>query len=281
MIVLDASALIALVNDEAGADVVGQAVTEDDATISTVGRHVLPRLRDAGYDVRVLSRMPHDPEDGVEYVVGDLATGAGLDPAVDSVETIVHAGDTATGDDVKTLHLVEAAARAGRPHVAYISVVGADRVPVEGVADRRAFGYFEAKRHAERVVAESGLHWSTLRATQFHQSMITMFDAMTRMPVVPTLSGVRFQPVDADEVAERLVQVALNRPAGLVPELAGPRAYPMRDLLRSYLAARGIHRLTMPIRMPGRAFRALRGGAEPQPRASRRPPHREEALADA
>lgn len=36
MIVLDASALIALVNDEAGADIIGQAATEDDATISTV-----------------------------------------------------------------------------------------------------------------------------------------------------------------------------------------------------------------------------------------------------
>ncbi len=29
------------------------------------------------------------------------------------------------------------------------------------------FGYFASKRAAERIVADSGLPWTTLRATQF------------------------------------------------------------------------------------------------------------------
>ena len=227
----------------------------------TLGRLVLPRLRAHGYDVRVLSRTPRDPQDGVEYILGDLSTGDGIEAAVDGLETIVHLAGTAKGDDVKARNLVRAASRVGRPHLAYISVVGADRVPVESFIDRAAFGYFKAKRDAELIIADSGLPWSTLRATQFHQSMIAMFDSMTKMPVVPTFSGVSFQPVDAGEVADRLVEVALGDPAGLVPELAGPTAYPMKQLLRSYLKARGKHRLTMPMRLPGKAFRAHRAGA--------------------
>jgi uncharacterized protein YbjT (DUF2867 family) len=32
----------------------------------TLGRHVVPRLRDAGCDVRVLSRRTHEAADGIE-----------------------------------------------------------------------------------------------------------------------------------------------------------------------------------------------------------------------
>src|SRR3546814_1982616 len=50
----------------------------------------------------------------------------------------------------------------------YISVVGADRVPVSGRSDRMMFSYYDMKRQAEEVVAGSGLPWTTIRATQFH-----------------------------------------------------------------------------------------------------------------
>ena len=40
------------------------------------------------------------------------------------------------------------AKRAGRPHLVFISVVGADRVPVVSAVDRMAFGYYAAKRGA-------------------------------------------------------------------------------------------------------------------------------------
>jgi uncharacterized protein YbjT (DUF2867 family) len=61
---------------------------------------------------------------------------------------------------------VQAASHAGDPHLVYISVVGADRVPMVGRIDRAIFGYFGAKFRAEQIVAESGLPWTTLRATR-------------------------------------------------------------------------------------------------------------------
>ncbi|MDV3220956.1 hypothetical protein [Intrasporangium sp.] len=51
-----------------------------------------------------------------------------------------------------------------RPHVVYISVVGADRTPVVSRVDRAMFGYVEQKRLSEEVIADSGLPWTTLRA---------------------------------------------------------------------------------------------------------------------
>jgi hypothetical protein len=39
-----------------------------------------------------------------------------------------------------------------------------------------------------------------------------------------------------------------------------PEGYPMADLVRGYLRARGKHRLLVPIRLPGKAGRAYRAG---------------------
>jgi len=231
----------------------------------TLGRLVVARLRDAGRTVRVLTRGERAAEGDVAYVTGDLTTGEGVDGAVEGAEVIVHCAGTNTGDDEKTETLVRAAARAGTPHLVYISVVGADRVPVVSRIDRAMFGYFASKRAAEDVVAGSGLPWTTLRATQFHDLMFMTARQMAKLPVIPVPSGFRFQPVDTGEVADRLVELALGAPAGLVPDIAGPRVYAMSDLVRGYLQARGKHRPIVPVPAPGRAARAYRDGANLAP----------------
>jgi len=231
----------------------------------TLGRRVAPLIREAGYPLRVLSRRGHESGGGVAFVTGDLASGEGIDAAVDGVETIVHCAGSAKGDEVKTRHLVVAAAAAGAQHLVFISVVGADRVPVRTGVDRALFGYFAAKLAAERVLADSGLPWTTLRATQFYDAMLKVARQMAKLPVIPIPAGIRFQPVDTGEVATRLVELSLGKPAGLVPDLAGPRSYEMKQLVRSYLQAAHRPRLMMPVRFPGKAARAIRGGANLAP----------------
>jgi uncharacterized protein YbjT (DUF2867 family) len=127
------------------------------------------------------------------------------------------------------------------------------------------FGYFEAKLAAERAVADSGLPWTTLRATQFHDLTLMTAQQMARLPVIPVPAGFRFQPVDAGEVADRLVGLALGTPAGLVDDMAGPRVYEMAELLRGYLRASHRHRLIVPLWLPGKAARAFRAGANLNP----------------
>jgi uncharacterized protein YbjT (DUF2867 family) len=226
----------------------------------TLGRLVVPRLRDAGWDVRVLSRRHHDAED-VELVVGDLTTGDGVEAAVAGTEVIIHAAGTMKGDDDKARHLVRAASRAGTRHLVFISVVGADRVPVVSGLDRAIFGYYESKLAAERIVADSGVPWTILRATQFHQSMLSLVEQLAKSPVIPVPAGWRFQPLDVAEVADRLVELASGTPSGLVADFAGPRVYEMAELVRSYLRARGKRRLILPVWLPGKANRVFRDGA--------------------
>ena len=246
----------------------------------TLGRLVAPRLRGAGCEVRVLSRGRREAAEGVELVTGDLATGEGIEAAVEGAEVIVHCAGSNKGDEDKALSLVRAASAAGTRHLVYISVVGADRVPVISRVDRALFGYFASKLAAERVVADSGIPWTTLRATQFHDLILMTVRQMARLPMIPVPAGFRFQPVDADEVAARLVELALGAPAGLVPDIAGPRVYGLAELVRSYLRARGKRRPIVPVRLPGKAAHAVREGANLAPERAVRRRTWEEFLAD-
>ena len=229
-----------------------------------LGRRVVPLLRAAGREVRVLSRRPHDSTRGVEYVVGDLAKDEGVEAAVAGAEIVLHCA--ATGkvreDTAQINNLVRAAKQAGVHHLVNISVVGADRIPVVSGVDRAMFAYFASQLAVERVVAESGLPWSNLRATQFYDGFILlMVQGMAKLPVIPVPAGFRFQPVDADEVAAMLVKLTLGPPAGQVPDIAGPTVYEAVELSRTYLKAMHKRRVMVQVRIPGGAAAAVRAGA--------------------
>ena len=120
----------------------------------TLGRLVVPQLLQAGGKVRVLSRHPGEAAEGIEFAVGDLDTGRGIDAAVAGAEVIVHCAGSQKGDGDKARTLVRAVSRAegsGAPYLVNVSVVGADRVPQDGRLDRTMFGYFGSKLDAERV----------------------------------------------------------------------------------------------------------------------------------
>lgn len=215
----------------------------------TLGRVVVKRLLSAGADVRILSRGRRGGSSDVEHVTGDVRTGTGLDAAVAGVDTIVACVDPAQ-------HIVEAAKRAGTPHLVYISIVGIDRVP---------FGYYRSKLADERLIAASGLPWTVLRATQFHDLIAVLFRLLAKSPVMVLPAGFRVQPVDVREVGDRLADLALGEPAGRAPDIAGPQVRTLRDLAHSYLSMVGKRRLVVPIWLPGKVFRAFRAGGHLAP----------------
>ncbi|HEX5566470.1 MAG TPA: NAD(P)H-binding protein [Streptomyces sp.] len=226
----------------------------------TLGRAVVRRLSADGRAVRVLSRRPRPEGDHGPYdwAIGDLSTGEGIETAVAGVGAIVHCATMPGRDDVTgTRRLIDAVRRSGNaPHLVYISIVGVDRVPLP---------YYRAKLATERVVMESGLPWTILRATQFHELIARGVDAQRLLPVALALGGVSFQPVDAGEVADRLGALAVAEPAGRVPDMGGPQVRDHRELTRTTLRARGRRRPVLPLRLPGATFRGYREGGNLAP----------------
>lgn len=223
----------------------------------TLGRQLVPRLVAADRGVRALSRRaPSSDGDRVEWVVGDLRAGTGLERAVAGVDAIVHCATAQRGDVAAARQLLGAAAQAGSPHLVYISIVGVDRVPL---------GYYKSKLTVERLVADSGLPFTILRATQFHDLVLTMFSMQRRLPVLLVPARTSVQPVDAGEVAARLTELVTAEAAGRVADLGGPEIRDGVDVARCYLRAFGRRRRVLPVRVPGKIGRAYRDGGHLAP----------------
>ncbi|MFJ3502700.1 SDR family oxidoreductase [Streptomyces sp. NPDC090135] len=216
----------------------------------TLGRLVAERLREDGAEVRVLSRHARP------YAV-DLREGTGLDAAVEGVDTVVHCASTPRGgDDRAARHLIEASRLAGVRHLVYISIVGVDRVPL---------GYYRTKLAVEKMIEGSGLGWTVLRTTQFHDLVVEFLRNVARVPVVPLPAGVSDQPIEVAEVAARLAELAAGEPAGRVPDMGGPEVRTLAELARTYLDAIGQHRRLVNVPLAGKAYRGFRAGGHLTP----------------
>lgn len=113
-----------------------------------LGSHLLPLLLEGGEAVRVLSRQPVPDLSarGVEVVVGDVVSGAGLDAALDGALRVFHlAGRVSRDPDAAaslqqvhvdgTRRLAEAARRAGVERILLVSTSGTTAVSREPEPD--------------------------------------------------------------------------------------------------------------------------------------------------
>ncbi len=221
----------------------------------SLGRRVVDRLQDAGRGVRILSRSERPGT-----MRGNLLTGEGLDGAVEGVDTIVHCASnprrTRQTDVEGTERLLRAASQADVSHFVFISIVGVDRNPY--------FPYYGLKLEAERIVERSGVPWTILRATQFHEFVLRIVRLLDRLPVVMVPRG-PMQPIETGEVAWRLAELALSGPVGRAPDIGGPEVRTFAELARAYLEVAGRRPRVVEIPLPGKAARAFREGAQTCP----------------
>jgi uncharacterized protein YbjT (DUF2867 family) len=220
----------------------------------TLGRKVVGAATAAGHHVRAMSRRSHVGYTGVHWAQGDLLANTSVDAAVDGIDVVVHCATQGTRDkDVASVeNLIAAARQAGVEHIVHVSIVGIDRIPLP---------YYKTKLRVERTLEASGLGHTVLRATQFHDLINTTFSIQRFSPVLWTLRGLRFQPIDTHDVAARLVELIDAEPAGRVADIGGPAAHTHADLGRMYLAARGGRRPVVQVAVPGHIVRGFRSGA--------------------
>src|SRR3990170_4687563 len=184
-----------------------------------LGSEVARRLAQAGYTARVMSRRAAPAEGaGTEWAQAQIETGEGLAEAAAGVDVIVHAASspfrrTREVDVEGTRRLRDAAKAAGVAHFVYISIVGIDRIPLP---------YYKHKLAVERLIEESGVPYSILRAPQFHTLVDDVMRNLLRFPIGLYPAGFKFQPIDPGEVAERMVTAVEAGPGGRLPGIAGP-----------------------------------------------------------
>ena len=196
-----------------------------------IGSQVVAMLSELGQEAVAAS-----PRSGVNSL-----TGEGLGEALVGAHTVVDVSNAPSwaDDDVleffstSTRNLLEAERAAGARHHVALSIVGAERASESG--------YMRAKIAQEKLIVESGLPYSIVRATQFFEFVDGIADSMTEGNTVRAPRGA-FQPIAATDVATAVARAAANDPLNRVINAAGPEKRGMDDFIRIRFAATGDRR---------------------------------------
>lgn len=189
-----------------------------------IGTKVIERLSAHGHEA-----APAAPQTGCNTI-----TNEGVQEAVDGADVLVDVSNSPSFADedvlafftTSTNNLVTAARKAGVDHYVALSVVGCDRLPDSG--------YLRAKVAQERLIAESELPYSIVRATQFYEFGKAIADSATvdgRVHLPPAY----FQPMAADDVATAVARRAVGDPIRCVLETGGPEKVRMREFIAAGL----------------------------------------------
>ncbi len=210
-----------------------------------IGTKVVEILRSRGNDVVASSRSS-----GV-----DVLTGAGLADALTRADALVDVTNSPSFDagpameffTTSATNLVDAARRAGVGHYVALSIVGVDGLPDSG--------YFRAKVAQEKIITESGIPYSIVRATQFAEFADAITESMTVADEVRVPDAL-IQPIPADQVASAVARVAVGEPLNGIVNVGGPQKVTFEQMARDALARKGDDTKTIVVDSRARYFGA-------------------------
>ena len=189
-----------------------------------IGSKLVKKLGEHGHEAIAAS-----PDSGV-----DTLSGEGLDEALEGAAVVVDVSNAPSWEDAAVMEFfttstgnllaAEAAARVAH-HVA-LSVVGTERLTESG--------YFRAKLAQEKLIAESSIPYSIVRATQFYEFMKRIAADATDGRTV-RLPPALIQPMAADDVARAIGRVSVGPPLNGMVEIAGPEQFRLDELIRGVL----------------------------------------------
>jgi uncharacterized protein YbjT (DUF2867 family) len=192
-----------------------------------IGSKVVARLRQQGHEA-----VPASPDTGVNTL-----TGEGLAGVLTGAAVVVDVSNSPSFEDAavlkffetSTTNLLAAEAAAGVGHHVALSVVGCDRIPESG--------YLRAKVAQEKLIRNSPIPYSIVRATQFFEFVKRIADEATVGTTV-RVPPVLFQPMAASDVADAVCRVAVAAPLKGVVEVGGPQEFRFDEFIRLGLGAR-------------------------------------------
>lgn len=196
-----------------------------------IGSKLIANLNAQGHEAVAAA-----PNTGVNTI-----TGEGLAEVLVGANVVIDVTNSPSFEDTavmnffqtSTHNLVAAEEAAGVTHHVALSIVGTDRVPESG--------YLRAKLAQEKLIKESSIPYSIVRATQFFEFGKSIADAATVDGKV-RLPQALIQPMAADDVASAVARVATGSPLNGTTEIAGPERFRFDEFISQCLRARNDQR---------------------------------------
>src|SRR5438093_1002962 len=190
-----------------------------------IGSKLVTKLREHGHNPVAAS-----PNSGVNTL-----TGEGLAEVLVGASVVVDVSNSPSFEDAAVMEFFQTSTRnlltyeaaAGVGHHVALSIVGSDRLPDSG--------YMRAKIAQEKLIKESSIPYSIVRATQFFEFLKGLAD-ISMVGGKVHLAPVFFQPMAADDVATAVGKIAVGQPVNGVVEIAGPEQFRLDELVQRRLA---------------------------------------------
>jgi uncharacterized protein YbjT (DUF2867 family) len=223
-----------------------------------IGGRLVPRLLDAGYDVRCLARDPAKLRDvpwrdAVEVVRGDVTDAAQVAEAlrdVDCAYYLVHSLAAAGFEETDRRAAKMFADGAKKADVRRIVYLGGLEPPDEVMSP-----HLRSRREVGELLADSGVDTIVLRAAIILGSGSASFEMLRylteRLPVMVTPRWVRnrVQPIAVRDVLRHLVAAASAGPEAAGGwDIGGPDVLTYVELMQRYARAAGLRpRIVVPV----------------------------------
>lgn len=193
-----------------------------------IGTKLVALLTAQGHEVVATSRST-----GV-----DVLTGEGLADALTGADALIDVVNSPSFEDDAVLqffstsatNLVAAAKTAGVGHYVALSIVGADGLPDSG--------YMRAKVVQEKTIVDSGIPYTVVRATQFHEFAEAITGSLVVGDEVRVPDGT-IQLIASDDVVAEVARIAVGAPVGGIVNIGGPDKFSFADMATAVLAKRG------------------------------------------
>lgn len=202
----------------------------------TLGSEIIRKaLEDNLYEVSTISTSPekHIFPENCRVFKADLVTGEGLKDALNGIQLIIHCASSVNDpqhvDYDGTANLIAAADKSVLENLVYVSIVGIDDTD---------HPYYVMKLKVEQLIAGSGVPFSILRATQFHEYVVDFIKSLTATDKeikVPT--GLKFQTIAVPELAEIFLRMLSSKATGEIAYIGGPEVKGLEDMTAGYLTA--------------------------------------------
>lgn len=217
-----------------------------------LGKAVCQILDGKSVPYQIATHQMQAPGDSVFM---DLRTGEGMDQAVRNKKVILHlASDKKHPDyDVSgTIRLIDSIQKQGLSiHLIYISIVGVEELPMP---------YFKQKAQVEQIIVQSGLPYSILKATQFHEYVDNALSSFFRFGVGLLPKNILVQPVSVPVVADMMVDLCFGNPTYQIQSIGGPEVLTIEDIVTQWQQARQQSKKYISFSLWGKAGRKLKRG---------------------
>ncbi|CAF5153741.1 unnamed protein product, partial [Rotaria magnacalcarata] len=123
--------------------------------------------------------------------------------------------------------------------------------------DKIPFSYYQGKLECERLIKASGIPYTILRTTQFHDFVDAVASKLLKFPITFVPKSLKVQPIHVDAVAMEIYKIIKEAPLNSTYDIGGKKVYNIKEIMDSLLKIRHENKLILNMPAMGKVIQGF------------------------